>query len=498
MGAITPTGASQTSTCSAVNANGKAPYWTFNGTAGTVYHFNLCSSTSTANGGDFVLTIYDAASPGGNVVAANDDGSCPYKSSITFICPATQVFYVCADVSIGALPFTFDNSGTVALTYYICGATSAASLPFSENWTTSNVTTACSSWIAHGMGAEGDWLINDGTIGPAFACCQAGGAGNEVEFTGNQADIYGTDKTETATLTSPKLNTTSVTSMTFSWKQSLGVTNYEAATNNTVIIKLQSSSDLINWTDQYSYSYTTPSSGLKTPIWQATQSVTFAPSGNSTWLRFYINAEPFKVWGWFMDNGGGTGTILPVEMLSFTGKSSSNNVTLEWETASEKDNDHFTVERSADAQTWNEIGSVKGSGNASTASEYNFTDVSPFENVPAASEEIYYRLKQTDYDGKFEYIGPIGVKLSAEDEWKLSCNTIVSENELRGTILSKQGSDAIIEVLDLQGRILEKENLSIAQGRTSFNLDITGFAKGAYVLKIYDNKNFIRNKFIKT
>ena len=83
---------------------------------------------------------------------------------------------------------------------------------------------------------------------------------------------------KTITLTSPKLNTTSVSSMTFSWKQSLGVTNSGASGSNNVIIKLQSSSDLINWTDRYTSPTYVATAALTTPVWQANQSVTFNPS----------------------------------------------------------------------------------------------------------------------------------------------------------------------------------------------------------------------------
>jgi len=176
-GVLTPT-TSQTTTAT-FNPSGLVPYWSFVATAGVTYYFSLCPS---ANAEDAILNIYSGATPGGALVAANDEGSCPNKSSLTFICPANGTYYVAANLYPW---FSFATSGSLRLTNYICGATIGAALPYTENWTTSDVTTACTGWVAHGAGGEGDWYINDGTIGPAFACCQAGGAGNEVEFVGN-------------------------------------------------------------------------------------------------------------------------------------------------------------------------------------------------------------------------------------------------------------------------------------------------------------------------
>lgn len=70
-----------------------------------------------------------------------------------------------------------------------------------------------------------------------------------------------------------------------------------------------------------------------------------------------------------------------------------NDVTVTWSTATEINNDYFTVERSSTGMTWEAIGVVPGSGNSNQKLNYSFVDANPYWN------NTYYRIRQTDYDG---------------------------------------------------------------------------------------------------
>ncbi|HMS33717.1 MAG TPA: T9SS type A sorting domain-containing protein [Ignavibacteria bacterium] len=89
--------------------------------------------------------------------------------------------------------------------------------------------------------------------------------------------------------------------------------------------------------------------------------------------------------------------ILPVEMSSFTSAVNRRDVTLNWTTASETNNSRFMIERSSDNNMWMEAGSLNGSGSTQSASNYIFTDRG------LGSGKYNYRLKQTDFNGNFEY-----------------------------------------------------------------------------------------------
>jgi hypothetical protein len=86
--------------------------------------------------------------------------------------------------------------------------------------------------------------------------------------------------------------------------------------------------------------------------------------------------------------------FLPVELISFTARPFENKVVvLNWETASEENNDYFTVERSTDARNFEEIETVEGAGTTTISQYYQSFDERPYKGVN------YYRLKQTDFDG---------------------------------------------------------------------------------------------------
>lgn len=97
-------------------------------------------------------------------------------------------------------------------------------------------------------------------------------------------------------------------------------------------------------------------------------------------------------------------TPIPVELISFEGKAENNKVKLVWRTAMEINNDYFAVERSKDGKRFEKIGEVKGYGYSNTILNYSFTDENPYSGLS------YYRLKQNDYNGDFEYSRIISVR----------------------------------------------------------------------------------------
>lgn len=97
---------------------------------------------------------------------------------------------------------------------------------------------------------------------------------------------------------------------------------------------------------------------------------------------------------------------LPVELISFTGHRVENGNKLKWQTASEKDNAGFEVQRSPNGIDWDYLAWVEGKGTVSTFSYYELLDRNPFAG------ENYYRLKQIDYDGSFEFSSIVNINNS--------------------------------------------------------------------------------------
>ena len=91
-------------------------------------------------------------------------------------------------------------------------------------------------------------------------------------------------------------------------------------------------------------------------------------------------------------------TLLPIELTSFTVSANEYGYTFNWVTASEKENDYFTLEYSINGVDFNEIDYVHGVETTSETSEYEYR----WNDAPNF-EMIYFRLKQTDYNGEYTY-----------------------------------------------------------------------------------------------
>ncbi len=106
---------------------------------------------------------------------------------------------------------------------------------------------------------------------------------------------------------------------------------------------------------------------------------------------------------------GGNYEVLPIELLSFAARIVDGHIQLSWQTASETDNDFFTLERSLDGRSFQEVCVLSGAGNSNVLNSYQFIE------YPEASGLYYYRLKQTDYDGNFSYSAVISVPYFVEE-----------------------------------------------------------------------------------
>ena len=100
---------------------------------------------------------------------------------------------------------------------------------------------------------------------------------------------------------------------------------------------------------------------------------------------------------------------LPIELLSFTGECYNQSIVLEWSTATEINNDYFSIERSIDGINWQIIAKIDGAGNSTSIKNYSYIDVGQYNDIS------YYRLKQTDFDGQFKYSAIIAIEKCGED-----------------------------------------------------------------------------------
>jgi hypothetical protein len=109
----------------------------------------------------------------------------------------------------------------------------------------------------------------------------------------------------------------------------------------------------------------------------------------------------------YLVNATGPLAILPVELLYFTAENVECNVQLRWATASEKNNDHFTLSKSTNLIDWELVTKVNGQGTTSLPQQYGYMDSKPLKGIS------YYRLSQTDYDGTMETFPVVSMDLNA-------------------------------------------------------------------------------------
>ncbi len=111
-------------------------------------------------------------------------------------------------------------------------------------------------------------------------------------------------------------------------------------------------------------------------------------------------------------------TVLPVELTSFTAKSSSNQVSLTWTTATEINNSGFEIQKSTDGSEFVSVGFIKGNGTTTEPKAYSFVD----NHLNNVTGKLYYRLKQIDYNGAFNYSDIVEVVIDLPLEYSLNQN----------------------------------------------------------------------------
>jgi hypothetical protein len=171
----------------------------------------------------------------------------------------------------------------------------------------------------------------------------------------------------------------------------------------------------------------------------------------------------------------GIGTTLPVKLISFNATLANEKVNCTWETASETNNDYFTLERSKDGNSFEIVGNVKGQGNSNSNIRYSYTDINPFSGIS------YYRLLQTDFDGKNTYstIKKVGENVKLTTEFSLyyeNNNPIVKINSLAENSVT-------IELLNLNGVKLFTNEHTINIGENTFGIN-GNITTGLYLLKV--------------
>lgn len=185
------------------------------------------------------------------------------------------------------------------------------------------------------------------------------------------------------------------------------------------------------------------------------------------------------------------GGVLPVEFISFTGKADGRSNKLDWATASEMNNSHFEIERSADGMEFERIGIEYGIGNSTELVEYYFMDENPLSKA-------YYRLKQVDFDGQYDYSEIIVITRPIDNPLEGT----VKPNPTRGLSMLEfsvvNDGEVDITIINIGGRTMSAQRYAAALGLNQVELDLTSYANGVYFISIHSNGERTLTRLIKS
>jgi glucose/arabinose dehydrogenase len=181
---------------------------------------------------------------------------------------------------------------------------------------------------------------------------------------------------------------------------------------------------------------------------------------------------------------------LPVELMTFRAEVNADNpfTDLYWTTATEQDNDYFSVERSADGMNFTPIGEVAGAGTTRVPQSYTFQDRRPHSGTN------YYRLRQVDFDGAFAFSKVVAVhhQLPEETDLRLLPNPTTGGVEI---VTPSFATAQTISLHDLAGRELRRWELLPNANRLT--VDLSQLASGTYIVRTVGNGSSLVARLIK-
>jgi hypothetical protein len=173
---------------------------------------------------------------------------------------------------------------------------------------------------------------------------------------------------------------------------------------------------------------------------------------------------------------------LPVSLKSFVAWKRNQMVELEWTTLSEVGFDYFVVERSSDGINFEAIGKVNASGTLHGLANYAFTDQSPLSPVN------YYRLRNVDVDGKFEFSRIVKVDMHAHvlASPNVYPNPLTEGHVATLFMVSSVRETQVVRIADLQGKQVMAKEIQVVQGNNTIELsELSKLPKGSYMVSVH-------------
>jgi hypothetical protein len=239
---------------------------------------------------------------------------------------------------------------------------------------------------------------------------------------------------------------------------------------------------------------------------------------NADQAQFWVNGVMVKQWQWTLGALGQGGSLqlnandfygyvstdqmfidnytvidllgVPVELTSFTASADNNgNVVLKWSTATETNNHMFEIERKADRGEYFTIGYINGAGTTTEPQNYTFTDKT------AETGKYIYRLKQIDFDGRYQYsdevevdvVGPLTFNLEQNYPNPFNPSTTINYSV-------PQAGNIVLSVYNTVGEeVAVLANGYSESGRFNVTFDASNLPSGVYLYKL-QSANTVQTK----
>lgn len=182
-----------------------------------------------------------------------------------------------------------------------------------------------------------------------------------------------------------------------------------------------------------------------------------------------------------------TSAPAPIELISFNIQIQDKIAHLIWESASEINNEGFNIEHSLDNRTWETIGFVAGEGTTFEKQNYSFNHNEPARGVN------FYRLKQMDYDGNFEYSNVISIDLANGGHQLTISPNPTSTGQFTINFSDSNFESGELEIYDSVGRMVRTQNISIH----NTEIQTEDLPKGIYLVNLeVDGQRFLERVII--
>jgi hypothetical protein len=200
---------------------------------------------------------------------------------------------------------------------------------------------------------------------------------------------------------------------------------------------------------------------------------TIAVSGISGSYATFTGVD-FADGDWFTLGSTTTSNPLPIELIMFEAQKEEDIVKVNWQTASELNNDYFTVERSHNGTEWKALADLAGAGNSTTLIDYRYTDEQPLNGTS------FYRLKQTDFDGEYAYSKIATIRFDYSDT-----PISIYPNPTNG-IVSVLGSEIELEDIKVYNVLGQDITVQVEINYLSgdqVNIDLSGLSEAYYLIR---------------